>query len=281
LEREEALRASPASPRGATPAPYAGRDLEPPGTSALAKRSGAPCRAKRGPLLDASPAPCPTQSGPLKGIAPMRPISLVMDADGVFVDFVGGVLDALEEMSGERMAPEELPDWQIFDRIEARFPGQKKALRDRVVVPGFCESLRPTPGAEEALSRLRAMEEKGKIELLIATSPWDTSPTWMYERTKWFEKRGLHRHQIIHTAVKHPIRADVFVDDKPEHIAAWQKANGGGAYLWDTPHNQEGSTQVRDSKDRTLDLSYDVRHPRLRSWDDFFSLLKATTGVVG
>lgn len=181
-------------------------------------------------------------------------MKLLMDADGVFVDFVGGVLDVVEEIAGLRIAPEELPDWQIFDRLEARMvegpgyrPHLKQELRDRIAVPGFCEGLRPTPGAEEALARLIALEAQGKIVLLIATSPWDASPTWMYERTKWFEKRGLHRHKIVHTAVKGPIRADMFVDDKIDHVEAWESHNPKGrAFLWSTPHNlQDGSDPRR------------------------------------
>ncbi len=188
-----------------------------------------------------------------------RPITLIMDADGVFVDFVGGVLRETLKLKGRSIAPESLPDWQIFGRLEQLAgTGTKKALHDRIKLPGWCRDLEPTPGADAALEQLLALEQDGVLHLLIATSPWDSSPTWMHERAGWFEERGLHRHRVVHTAIKGLLRGDMFVDDKASHVADWRDANRQGAgYVWDTPHNRAEALHLT----------------RLSSWDALFDAI--------
>jgi len=193
----------------------------------------------------------------------MRPITVVMDADGVFVDFVGGVLEKHTAMTGKVVTKEELPDWDIFDRLEALSPGSSLSLKRYVAEPGFCAGLKPLPGALDALSKLLEHERRGRVRFHIATSPWDSSPTWMHERAEWLEKHGLHRHRILHTAVKDLLRCDVFVDDKLEHVTAWQAENPNGlGYLWENAQN--------------LGAPKDV--PRLRDWASLFHAIDFVRG---
>lgn len=192
----------------------------------------------------------------------MKPIRVVMDADGVFVDFVGGVMQEAWILTGRHFVREQFPNWDIFAVFEKEVPGLKKKLHERIARPGFCAQLSPTPGAEAALAKLVSLEAGGLIELLIATSPWDESPTWVYERAKWFRHRGVDRNKILHTHVKGPIRADIFVDDKPSHITAWEAENmAGDAYAWATPHN----AYDREVSHAHLDW--------LSSWDELFQAI--------
>lgn len=183
---------------------------------------------------------------------------ILLDADGVFVDFVGGVLKIVKDLTQKELAPEQFPTWEIMDKLEGLtgVAGLEADVRHYIGRPGFCYDLAPCPGAEAALKKLIELEEGGKINIIIATSPWTKSATWMHERTQWFEARGLHRHRVMHTDVKHPIYADMFIDDKPSHVEAWVSRWGNAGFLWDTPHNR-----------------YETSLRRMKGWEEFFEVL--------
>jgi 5'(3')-deoxyribonucleotidase len=70
---------------------------------------------------------------------------------------------------------------------------------------------------------------------------------------------------VMHADVKHPIRADLFIDDKIDHVVEWQAENPEGtAFLWGTPHNVK-----------------DVWSRRLVAWDGLFQAIEAAREVGG
>lgn len=192
----------------------------------------------------------------------MRKHRILFDCDGIFTDFVGGVLSQIEVLTGTCLTPEDFPVWDVFDHVKVLFPEQpdlKKQLIAHIEEPGFCANLAPYPGAEEALARLLKLQHEKKIDLFIVTSPWLGSPTWGYERANWLHHRGVPKRHVINASAKEIISGDLFIDDKAEHVDDWSEANHGTAFLWDTPHNRGDKTVAR----------------RLQGWEDFFSILEA------
>jgi 5'(3')-deoxyribonucleotidase len=175
----------------------------------------------------------------------VRPI-ILLDCDGPLAAFTQAYLRALWMETGYRVDVEEVDRWDIhecvfFKRI-ARERGivNTNSLRElvdaHVVKPGFCADITPQPGAREAVTRL---SEIGDV--YIVTSPWDSSPTWMHERTQWVARHfpNIGRRRVIQTAQKHLIRGDVFVDDKASHVEEWAEAwPEGRPILFDMHHNR-------------------------------------------
>ena len=172
---------------------------------------------------------------------------ILLDCDGPMADFTTAYLDALYAETGARHHASEVDRWAIHEcpffvahakGLGGSQSGSLRAQCDaRVVAPGFCASIRPQPGAREAVAALR-----GIGDVYVVTSPWFTSRTWMHERTAWlWEHFGIHGNRVIHTSSKALIRGDMFVDDKPSHVFDWQDAwPNGRALLLDMPHNQDG-----------------------------------------
>lgn len=172
-----------------------------------------------------------------------RPVVL-LDCDGPLSDFTTGYLDALEKETGMRHLAAEVDQWSIADcdfflqaakKINTA-PRDLKARVDRHVgVQGFCAQLAVQPGAREAVRTLAKL-----ADVYVVTSPWDSSPTWQYERLHWVaEHFELPRSRVVQTGTKHIIKGDFFIDDKPSHAIEWAMAwPHGVSFLFDMHHNQ-------------------------------------------
>lgn len=186
-----------------------------------------------------------------------------MDCDGVFTDFVKGVLNVVWQITGQKLTADEFPEWELIDQLVARFPkypNLKKDIWDRLESQGFCASLEPLPGAEDALRQLVMLNNSGHIHLHIVTAPWEHGPYWMHERAQWLKGYGVTKKMLHHTHSKHIVRGDLFVDDKVENVVRWSHHNNPyGAFIWDTAHNRTEGDPCR----------------RLKGWDEFFEVLRA------
>jgi 5'(3')-deoxyribonucleotidase len=172
-----------------------------------------------------------------------RPIVL-LDCDGPLSCFTSGYLEALEKETGMRHLASEVDQWSIADcdfftqaakKINVA-PRDLKARVDRhVSVAGFCAGLKVQPGARDAVYALRQL-----ADVYVVTSPWDSSPTWQYERLHWIaEHFEIPRARVVQTGTKHIIRGDFFVDDKTSHVIEWGLSWPHGiAFLFDMGHNQ-------------------------------------------
>lgn len=163
---------------------------------------------------------------------------IVLDVDGVLADFVGGALRIVNSLTPyNTFARHHVTEWEI----ESLLPEQARwAFRAQLNRPGFAAGLRPL-GSEVLYAR--ALQAWGH-DVVIATSPLETSPTWVAERNEWV---GWHLGgvEIYHTHDKTGVRGDIFVDDKPEHVRAWQAANPKGmAYLFDAPYNRHATDLI-------------------------------------
>jgi 5'(3')-deoxyribonucleotidase len=159
-----------------------------------------------------------------------RPVVL-LDVDGVLGNFIEANLRTLRSLGVERCHD----DVTTYDLEHClRLDDTTRALMEfRWGLPGFCASIPPYPGAQDAVDRLRTV-----ADVYALTAPMFTA-TWQHERTEWLvEHFGFRRKDVISTHAKHLVRGDVFVDDKPSHVEAWQAAHPGGVgILWGRPYN--------------------------------------------
>ena len=165
----------------------------------------------------------------------MRP-TVLLDCDGVIADFTGAALALIRQLTGHVYAPEQITTWDIFDSL----PKEPRSVRDevyrRLKAIGGCASIPVYPGAVGGVRRLRKI-----ADVIVVTSPFHGSPTWMHERESWL-KWHFDITDVHHAKSKARVHGDVFVDDKPAHIEDWARFWVGEGrnpravpVLWKTP----------------------------------------------
>lgn len=162
----------------------------------------------------------------------MKRLKIALDCDGLLSDFTRGALRVVEEVTGKRFVPADVTEWDFCKVLGLTFREThlvKKTIGRR---RGFVTSLLPYPLARQGVRRLRELGE-----VFCVTSPWDSNPWWREEREAWL---ALHFgiDVVYHAANKTVYEADVFVDDRSDHVRAWLGAwPGRTAVLWRTLHN--------------------------------------------
>lgn len=180
----------------------------------------------------------------------MNPV-ILLDVDGPLANFTQAYLDELYEVTGHRHVLAEIRQFHIHksaffekraqDYKERTGYSLKDTLAARVTRAGFCENIAVQDGAQEAVEKLKSIGE-----VWVVTSPWDSSPTWMYERLHWVHRHfGIPRAHVIQVGRKVRVHGDVFVDDRPEHCIEWQKQwPKGVAQLFGMHHNEDAAKQL-------------------------------------
>ena len=155
------------------------------------------------------------------------------DADEVLFDFQTPVFEMHERLHGKKIDHYSYAgdEWDMFKAFSEE---EKKAIFAECEKPGWCRSLKPLPGAIEAVRELRE-----HVDLFCATSHFH-SETWVYERDhSLMEHFGFKKHEIIHTGAKFLIGADIALDDKPDHVTSWSMEHPDGlAMLWPIPNTR-------------------------------------------
>ena len=164
-----------------------------------------------------------------------KKIRLLMDCDGVLADFVGGTAKLYNRITGRKLDPASIKVWDFTGSLEFETPEQREYFEHLLRSPGFAMHLEPLSGSREAVAIL-----KNLVDLHIVTSPLSDSTTWVHERVEWLKLHyGIDKKHIHHSDTKFVYSGDLFVDDKPEHVRAWDEENPNGmALLWSTPGNQ-------------------------------------------
>ncbi len=157
----------------------------------------------------------------------MRPIVL-LDSDGPLSNFTKAYLAILARETGAQHTPEEVDQWKIADcdffkqaarKINIEPKHLEARVNEAVSERNFCADIEVQPGAQEAVGKLAEI-----ADVYVVTSPWDSSPTWMFERLHWLARNfKLPRSRVIQTGTKDLVFGDVFVDDKLSHVISWQK----------------------------------------------------------
>lgn len=157
---------------------------------------------------------------------------ILLDADGVLVNFLAEALRELRACGGPVIAPAQCDRYAIESYLET--DEQRDDWAARVAAPGWCAALQPYDGARACVDRLRAM----KHDVLCVTSPWDCD-TWAGERAHWLRRHfAFPRDHIISTPGKRWVPGHFLADDTPAHCDKWARAQPGGrAILIKRPYN--------------------------------------------
>ena len=179
---------------------------------------------------------------------------VLLDCDGVFADFNEAFLREFNAITGRNVGPEAIDKWKIRDCDFFVQAAEELGYFDRhhfyleferiICEPGFCWSMKPIPGAFEAVCELRRLGAK----VVCGTAPWRGSQHWVPERMQWLKAYfGFELDEIVVTADKSLIYADVYGDDKPKNVIEWSTMwPTSDAFLFDAPHNRkEGDGCVR------------------------------------
>lgn len=166
--------------------------------------------------------------------APPRP-RVLLDCDGVLSDFAGGLLPIIAEVAQREVLLEAWTAWDFASSFGLTAE-QKKEVGDRLVAqPGFCDGLAVCAGAVEGVRLLADV-----AEIYVVTSPWDSCPTWEYERKAWLWRHlGIPKRNVLQGAANHLIGGEILVDDKTPTLHAWASAHPEGEPIrWVTLHNR-------------------------------------------
>ncbi len=185
--------------------------------------------------------------------------TVLLDIDGVVCDFLTPALEVASRLAGKVYTVDDLTSWDIWETIGR---DHVDACYEAYRAPGFCAGLQPYPGAVEGIAALRE-----HADILALTSPIH-GPHWYYERIEWCVRHlGCRANDVIFTKHKERVRGDVLIDDRPEHVEAWQKEHPHGlGMLWNQSYNAAHEKRVR--------------YARVRDWDDVIWLMPAVAGVA-
>jgi len=183
-------------------------------------------------------------------------VRLILDVDGVVADFVGHVLRSV----GSSRDPAEVDEYDIFKFLTTE---QQEEARRLLSTSEFWLSMPLMPGALEGV---RTFQLKGH-EIVWATTPWEDCREWDWARRTWIKQHFSARDQDIVTIhEKQWLTGEFLVDDRPESVLAWQRANAHGvAFLYNAPYNadflwpQRLDWTVKDEDDGQEDAEGDVR----------------------
>lgn len=158
---------------------------------------------------------------------------LILDADGVFVDFVKGFLTAVKAATGKDFTQSQITSFDISKSLG--LTDEEAQATYAQITKGWCLNLDPIPGAIEWIQRLNLISD-----IYIVTSPLSSLDTWASERTKWIKEHlGFSKNRVMSGSAKQICRADFFVDDSAENCEAWNAENSGTAVMWKSPWNEK------------------------------------------
>lgn len=167
--------------------------------------------------------------------------TILLDCDGVLSGFTCRALDEVLAVTGRAYTLEDVDRYDFCAALGLSAEDTSSVKRRIGATRGFASSLRPLPGAQDAVRRLRHLGE-----VYVVTSPWNSNPTWTHEREAWLERHfKISNGRVIHTSAKHLVCGDVFVDDRGDSVDAWGDRwlrNRDGrerfAIHWQNEHNR-------------------------------------------
>jgi 5'(3')-deoxyribonucleotidase len=184
--------------------------------------------------------------------------TLLLDVDGVLADFISAALSILRNKFGVvDYHHDTIETWEMFSSMPAH-AHLKDEVYEILKKEGGCFSMLPYDGAVAAVQTLKRL-----VDIVIVTSPFYGSKTWVHEREKWLEYFfNISHKDMIHTGRKELVHGDILVDDKLETIEKWSKRwPHGHAIIWDQRYNQ--SNEVCGQ-----------RIYRVGKWPDLVSLIQ-------
>lgn len=183
---------------------------------------------------------------------------LLVDLDGVAVEFTKGLLDEFKSKYPEYQPTVEVKDYVTFEINGVFREPYVDKVYDIIKRPGFFFDLKPKHGAVPGLKRLRdAIKSKFDGEVFLCTTPFQSSETCAMNKLQWvekyFDKSWVKRTILTHD--KTLVQGAFLIDDKPDIKGllepTWKQI------VFSTPYNQnmdESYLRIDDWSDYSLDV---------------------------
>lgn len=175
---------------------------------------------------------------------------IAVDIDGIFANFIQTALDRWALLTGNVFHHDSIDDHKMEIAMKL-WPADVARFSAIFHSPGFCSTIKLYPDAQDVMQTLKKL---GKVHPVTAPT---ASATWARERELWLEHNfGFHRDDIVSTAAKHLIYADVFVEDTYKTLVAWHARHPDGtAILLTRKYNaHENMTELGARVDQLIDL---------------------------
>jgi 5'(3')-deoxyribonucleotidase len=167
--------------------------------------------------------------------------TVLLDVDGVLIDFLNPFLDVLQGFTGRRHSPEEMTTWRVEECIAT--PDEVAECWHHVnASPGWVRNLPLYPGAREFLTALRE-----RYRVVACTSP--ASPRWAMERAGRLLELGFTWDDIVLTRGKSHVCGAALIDDSPANLDSWWRCQPGQTILFSRPWNRDAHPVHRRVED--------------------------------
>ena len=177
----------------------------------------------------------------------MNPFVLGLDLDGVCADYTGGFRRHVSAALG--VPADALPDPVDWDWTRCGWgidsQEQYLGLHAEAVAAGLFRRLDPLPGVAEALWRLSDAGIRIRVitHRLFVSGAHGASAA---DTVTWLDEHKIPYWDLCFMADKPQVGADLYIDDSPTNIAAFQLA-GLPALIFDQPYNRHvDAPRVRD-----------------------------------
>lgn len=162
---------------------------------------------------------------------------VLIDVDGVVSNFHKKVVSFIEDKFDIKV-----DESKIYGDVRNEANGLwDQECEDYIRSPGFSRYLEAWPGSIEAIKKI--MKKK---EVMFVTSPYNSSPTWAYDRTMWLKDHfGITRDDVIFARDKRFVDGVTLIDDRWENVVDWSRYRGKWSILMKRPWN------VKDLKNAT------------------------------
>lgn len=157
-----------------------------------------------------------------------RPV--LVDVDGVIADFCGKVSEYIEDRFDI-----EIDRSKIYSDVREEADGLwDDSCEAYIRSEGFAQTLDELPGGVEGVKKI--MKER---DVVFVTSPYDSSPTWCFDRFAWLKERfDITRDDIIFARDKRFIDGITLIDDRFENVVDWSIYNERCSILKKTSQNE-------------------------------------------
>lgn len=160
----------------------------------------------------------------------MNKLRILVDLDGIIVNMLSTWLDIYNDRYKDNLTVDQITDWNTH--LFAKKDVSKKEFYAIIKEPEFFMKPSPYAGAVSAVKELRK-----NYNVCIATSPAGNYSA--KDKLDWVKKYlDMGHDEVIITAEKDRISADLLIDDKPKTIKKWV-GSGRRAMTIAHPYNKE------------------------------------------
>lgn len=197
---------------------------------------------------------------------PKKP--LLVDCDGVLSGFIERTLEIAKDAN---------PNFNLMtediEKDTRQYPYWTESNLDKIAYePGFCESLKPLPGAQDFIEKVR----KQDIQVICLTSPMKNNKHWHWERQEWLLKHyEIKRTELIFATDKRYVNGFCFLDDHVGNILDWQEYQGLPAVLIKRPWNNDVLKDCIQDKEKQSVLWHNRNQALFRTndWEEIYNFV--------